>query len=258
VHRLTVHQFPCLDDNYGYLVHVEGSEITATIDTPDADAIGAELDRRRLRLTHILNTHWHPDHAGGNDALKQRFGAVTIGPEDAERRIQGLDRAVGEGAEVALGGVVAKVISVPGHTTDHIAFWFESDGMAFVGDALFPLGCGRLFEGSPAMMWTSLSKLKALPPTTLVYCAHEYTAANARFATMIDPDNQDLSARADEFVRLRVQGLPTVPTTIGLELGTNPFLRPDAAAIRQRLGMQDHGDVDVFAELRMRKDNFRG
>ena len=256
--RLTIHQFPCLDDNYGYLVHVEGSDVTATIDTPDADAIAAELERKGWRLTHILNTHWHPDHAGGNQALKERYGASIIAPVDPQTRIADIDRTVSEGDVVALAGIEAKVLDVPGHTTDHIAYWFESEGVAFVGDTLFALGCGRLFEGDPAMMWTSLSKLKALPPETLVYCAHEYTAANAAFAATIEPDNQALADRVDEIRRLRSEGIPTVPTTIDVELRTNPFLRPDAPAIRERLGMIDSDDVAVFAEIRALKDNFRG
>lgn len=255
---LTIHQFPCLDDNYGYLVHVEGTDFTATVDTPDAEAISAELDKKGWRLTHILNTHWHPDHAGGNQALKQRYGAIIVAPADPDRRILDVDRLVGEGDVVQIGGVEARILDVPGHTTDHIAYWFASEQAAFVGDALFALGCGRLFEGDPAMMWTSLSKLKALPPETLVYCAHEYTAGNAAFAATIEPENPELCARIEEIGRLRAMGMPTVPTSIGVELRTNPFLRPDAATIRSRLGMQRNGDAEVFAEIRSRKDNFRG
>ena len=256
--RLEIVQFPCLEDNYGYLVHATGTGATATIDTPDAAAITDQLEARGWRLTHILNTHWHPDHAGGNEALKARYGAIVVAPADPDNRIANVDRTVAEGDQVDLGGVVGKVLAVPGHTTDHVAYWFKSEGAAFVGDALFALGCGRLFEGSPAMMWTSLSKLKALPPETLVYCAHEYTAVNAAFAMTIEPENRELAERVKEIGLLRERGLPTVPTRIRLELGTNPFLRPDQPAIRRRLGLPDASDVEVFAEIRARKDSFRG
>jgi hydroxyacylglutathione hydrolase len=258
VGKLIVHQFPCLDDNYGYLIHVDGTEITATIDTPDAQAIALELEKKGWRLTHILNTHWHPDHAGGNQALKARYGACIIAPADVEERIPHIDQKVRDGDIVVLGDLQAKVLDVPGHTTDHVAFWFESEGIAFVGDALFSLGCGRLFEGDPGMMWNSLSRLSSLPSETLVYCAHEYTAANAAFAATVEPENRELVERVEQIGKLRAEGTPTVPTTIGVELRTNPFLRPHIPAIRERLGMNESTDVEVFAELRARKDNFRG
>ena len=258
MHDLEVQQFACLDDNYGYLVHVVGTEITAAIDTPDAEAITSKLDSHGWRLTHILNTHWHPDHAGGNEALKQRYGAVVVAPADFEQRISNVDIAVGDGDIVDLGGVQASVLALPGHTTDHIAYCFKDAGIAFVGDVLFPLGCGRLFEGSPAQMHDSLQKLASLPEDTVIYSAHEYTAANARFALAIEPENNDLVARAAHIQRLREKGVPTVPTTIGEELRTNPFLRTDSSAIRQRLGMEGRDDVAVFAEVRTRKDDFRG
>lgn len=255
---LTVHQFPCLDDNYGYLIHVEGTGVTAAIDTPDADAITAELVRKDWTLTHILNTHWHPDHAGGNRALQERYGAIVVAPVDPEQRIAEVGLAVGQGDTIDLGGMKADVLAVPGHTTDHIAYWLPEAGVAFVGDTLFALGCGRLFEGTPDQMWTSLAKLTALPADTIVYCAHEYTAANARFAITVEPENADLVARVAEIGRLRERGEPTVPTTIDLELRTNPFLRADSPAIRARLEMAEASDVAVFAEVRARKDSFRG
>lgn len=258
VPSLTVHQFPCLDDNYGYLVHVDGTGVTAAIDTPDADAIAAELDRKGWTLTHILNTHWHPDHAGGNRALQERYGAIVVAPVDPEQRIAEVDLAVGQGDTIDLGGMKADVLAVPGHTTDHIAYWLPEAGVAFVGDTLFALGCGRLFEGTPDQMWTSLAKLTALPADTIVYCAHEYTAANARFAITVEPENADLVARVAEIGRLRARGEPTVPTTIDLELRTNPFLRADSPAIRARLEMAEASDVAVFAEVRARKDSFKG
>lgn len=255
---LNIHQFACLDDNYGYLIHVEGTGITAAVDTPDSDAIAAELDKRGWTLTHILNTHWHPDHAGGNAALKQRYGAVVIAPVDREDRIADVDQFVDDGDVLDLGGAEMKVLSVPGHTTDHIAFWFPEAGAAFVGDTLFALGCGRLFEGTAEQMWESLGKLTALPEDTMVYCAHEYTASNARFAVTIEPDNAELTERVAKIYQLRAAGKPTVPTTIGLELRTNPFLRTRSAEIRNRLDMPSQEDVTVFAEVRARKDMFRG
>ncbi len=256
--KLIVHQFPCLDDNYGYLIHVDGTDVTAAVDTPDAGAIIAELERKGWRLTHILNTHWHPDHAGGNQVLKDRYGATVIAPLDAENRIADIDRTVEDGDIVKLGDVAAEIIAVPGHTTDHIAYWFRDEEVAFVGDTLFALGCGRIFEGTPEQMWASLEKLAALPQDTIVYCAHEYTAGNARFAITIEPDNAALADRVAEIYQLRARGEPTVPTTIGRELDTNPFLRARSPAIRRQLDMADQGDVAVFAEIRARKDSFKG
>lgn len=253
---ITVHQFPCLSDNYGFLVHVPASGVTATIDTPDPGAIEDALKACGWKLTHILNTHWHPDHAGGNLALKEKFRPYVIGPKGEAAKIPGLDRTVGDGDTVDLGGAIAQVLDVPGHTAGHIAYWFREAGIAFVGDTLFALGCGRLFEGTPAQMWTSLSKLRALPDATTVYCAHEYTQANARFALTIEPGNAALQTRAKEVDRLRAVGTPTVPTTIGREKATNPFLRPDSPEIAARLGLEGKDPVAVFAETRRRKDNF--
>ena len=253
---LTIHQFPCLSDNYGYLLHVKEAGITATVDTPDADAILRELSFKGWRLTHILNTHHHPDHAGGNLALKEKTGCAIIGPRAEQARIPGIDIRVGDGDTVDLGGHIAQVLDVPGHTAGHIAYWFKDDDVAFVGDTLFSLGCGRLFEGTPEMMWRSLSKLLVLPDTTRLYCAHEYTQSNARFALTVEPHNQDLKRRAAEVERLRSEGKPTVPTTLGLEKATNPFLRPRSADLRTTLGLENASDVAVFAETRARKDRF--
>lgn len=253
---LEIHQFPCLSDNYGVLIHDSGSGETASIDTPEAGAIVAALEDRGWSLSHILNTHHHPDHTGGNLALKERFGCTVIGPRAEAARIPGIDREVGEGDEVAFGGHTARVIETPGHTAGHIAYHFADAGAAFVGDTLFALGCGRLFEGSPEQMWDSLKKLMNLPPDTAVYCGHEYTQANARFALTVEPDNAALAARAKEIDALRAQGRPTVPTSIGLEIETNPFLRPDSAEIQASLGMEGAPLHEVFAELRRRKDSF--
>jgi hydroxyacylglutathione hydrolase len=253
---LRIHQFPCLNDNYGYLVHEPSTGATATIDTPEVEPILQALADRGWKLTHILNTHHHFDHAGGNAALKKETGCMVIGPRGEKDLIPGIDRAVGEGDIVELGAARARVIEVPGHTRGHIAYSFADDKVAFVGDTLFALGCGRLFEGTPQQMWTSLNKLMALPDDTTVYCAHEYTQSNARFALSVEPQNAALVARAKEIDAKRARGEWTVPTTIGLEKATNPFLRAASPDLRATIGLEKASDVDVFAETRKRKDNF--
>ena len=253
---LQIHQFPCLTDNYAWLVHEPEANVTAVVDTPEVPAILRALDETGWPLTHILNTHWHPDHAGGNEELKAKTGCQIIGPRAEAARIPGIERQVGDGDEVKFGNATAKVFDVPGHTAGHIAYWFAQDKVAFVGDTLFALGCGRLFEGTAQQMWISLQKLMALPPETRVYCAHEYTQSNARFALSVDPDNAALAARAKEIDAMRARGIPTVPSSIGLELATNPFLRPMSESLQRSLGMVGADAVAVFAETRRRKDNF--
>jgi len=254
--KLEIHQFPCLNDNYGYLVHEPSSGKTATIDTPEVKPILAALAERGWTLTHILNTHHHFDHAGGNAELKEKTGCTVIGPKGEKDKIPGIDRPVGEGDIVELGAAQARVIEVPGHTSGHIAYSFDEEHIAFVGDTLFALGCGRLFEGTPQQMWTSLGKLMTLSDDTIVYCAHEYTQANARFALSVEPQNAALVARAKEIDEKRSRGEWTVPTTIGLEKKTNPFLRAASIDLRRTIGLEAAKDVDVFAETRKRKDNF--
>lgn len=253
---LQIHQFACLNDNYSWLVHEPEANVTAVVDTPEVPAILRALDETGWSLTHILNTHWHPDHAGGNEELKAKTGCQIIGPRAEAKRIPGIERQVGDGDEVKFGNATAKVFDVPGHTAGHIAYWFAQDKVAFVGDTLFALGCGRLFEGTAQQMWTSLQKLMVLPPETKVYCAHEYTQSNARFALSVDPDNADLVARAKEIDAMRAKGIPTVPSSIGLELATNPFLRPTSPSLQRTLDMVGADAVSVFAETRKRKDNF--
>jgi len=253
---LQIHQFPCRSDNYGFLAHDAETGLTATVDTPDATAINDALAEKGWHLSHILNTHHHGDHTGGNLELKERWGCTVVGAANDAERIPGIDVHKADGDEVEFGGMKAKVLEVPGHTTGHIAYYFGSEGIAFVGDTLFALGCGRLFEGSPAMMWNSLSKLMALPDETVVYCAHEYTQANARFALSVEPGNADLVARSKEIDDLRSRGIPTVPTTIGLERATNPFVRPMSENLQATVGMDGSDLVAVFAETRKRKDNF--
>lgn len=252
--KLDIYQFPCLKDNYGVLIRDADSNVTASIDAPDAPAVRRALDEKGWRLTHILTTHHHNDHTGGNLALKEATGCTIVGPRAEAARIPGLDRAVGENDEVELGGFTAHVIDTPGHTLGHISYHLPRASVAFVGDTLFPLGCGRVFEGSYEMMWASLKKLTRLPPKTMLYCGHEYTQANARFALIVDPDNVDLQRRAVEIQDQRAKGEPTVPSMLSLELDTNPFLRPHSAAIRERLKLGAAADWKVFAELRERKN----
>jgi hydroxyacylglutathione hydrolase len=247
---LTVHQFPCLSDNYGFLVRDTATGLAASIDTPDADAILDQLRQLGWELALILNTHWHPDHAGGNAKVKAATGATVIGPAEVEK-IAPVDRKVAGGDTVALGGTHFTVIEAGGHTLDHVAYHDAADGILFVGDTLFALGCGRLFEGTPQQMWGSLGRLAALPDDTTVYCAHEYTAANARFALSVD-DDPALKARAQAVFAARERGEATVPTTIGLEKATNPFLR--APILRP----QAASAVEAFATLRAAKDAFKG
>lgn len=253
---LQIHQIPCLQDNYGYLIHDPASGLTATIDTPDAEAIGRALAGRGWKLDYILNTHHHFDHAGGNLALKTKTGCLIVGSRADAARIPGIDVLVGDGDTFALGSHVARILETPGHTVGHICYVFEADRAAFVGDTLFSLGCGRLFEGTPAQMWASLQKLMALPDDTRVYCAHEYTQGNGRFAVTMEPRNPALAARVADVTRLRAASQPTIPSTIGLEKATNPFLRPASAELRATLGMAGAADADVLGETRRRKDRF--
>lgn len=254
---IDIRQFPCLSDNYGYLVRDRETGAVATIDTPDADAINAALAGEGWRLTHILNTHWHPDHAGGNLALKERWRCRIIGPRGEEAKIPGIDEPVGEGDIVSLGASKGVVRDTPGHTAGHVVFHFKDDGAAFVGDTIFALGCGRLFEGTPKEMWASLSKIAQMPPSTMLYCAHEYTQSNARFAITVDGRNDALLSRMREIDAKRARGEPTVPSTVADELATNPFLRAAQDDIRRAVDLPAGDPVSVFAEIRRRKDVFR-
>ncbi|HEY9219460.1 MAG TPA: hydroxyacylglutathione hydrolase [Phenylobacterium sp.] len=250
---IDVHQFACLSDNYGFLVRDRASGKAACIDTPDAKAILAELEKTGWELALILNTHWHPDHAGGNAEIKAATGCTIVGPKEVTR-IAPLDREVGDGDEVMLGETKFRVLDSGGHTLGHIAYHDAADSVAFVGDTLFALGCGRLFEGTAEQMWTSLQRLAALPDDTTVYCAHEYTASNARFALSVD-DDPALRARADQIFAARERGEWTVPTTIALEKATNPFLRAPKLAPRLGVSGPDH---EAFAAVRAAKDGFKG
>ncbi len=252
----TIHQFPCRSDNYGVLVHEPESGLTAAIDTPDPGPIRAALAERGWTLTHILTTHHHADHTAGHASLKAETGCEIIAPEKEADRIPGVDRTVGEGDEFDFGGRRVKVFETPGHTAGHVSYWFPDDGVLFVGDTLFSLGCGRLFEGDGPMMWTSLQKIMALPPETLIYCGHEYSQANAAFALSVEPGNAALQERSREIAELRAKGLPTLPVTLAAELSQNPFLRPDSPEIQERIGMTGHPLATIFTELRRLKDVF--
>jgi hydroxyacylglutathione hydrolase len=251
---LEVHQFPCLSDNYGYLLHDPASGETACIDTPDAEVYMREAAGKGWAITQIWNTHWHPDHAGGNAAIKAATGCEVIGPQEVDKLGAAPDRVVAHGDSVPLGSFTAQVIDVGGHTNGHIAFHIAAAGIGMVGDAVFALGCGRMFEGTAPQFWDSLGRIKALPPETLLYCAHEYTASNARFALHADPDNTALAAYAAEIADKRSRSEWTVPTRLSRELATNPFLRADNAALAARWGGGDA--VETFAALRAAKDGF--
>ncbi|MFB2550387.1 hydroxyacylglutathione hydrolase [Ensifer soli] len=251
-----VHVFTCRTDNFGVLVHHPASGATASIDAPEEAPILEALAAKRWDLTHILTTHHHPDHVEANLALKRRYHAQIYGPVAERAKIPGLDHPVGDGDRFEFAGEAVEVIETPGHTAGHICYHFPEHGLLFAADTLFALGCGRLFERPASDMWVSLQKLMALPDDTEVYFGHEYTLSNARFAVTVDPDNEALLARFEEIESLRAQGRMTVPTTIGVEKETNPFLRPHDAGIRAVLEMEDASDAEVFAEIRRRKDNF--
>lgn len=250
---IEVRQFPCRSDNYGYLVRDQASGSAACIDTPDAAVALRELQASGWRLDLILNTHWHVDHTEGNAAVQAATGAQIVGPAEV-RKVAPLDRVVAEGDTVKLGDTTFAVFETPGHTLGHIVYLDAEDDAAFVGDTLFALGCGRLLEGAPAQMWNSLSKLALWPDATKIYCAHEYTADNARFALELAP-SPALAVRAEQIFAARKRGEPTVPSLLGVEKATNPFLR--APQLARALGVNSDDPVDAFAAVRAAKDSFK-
>jgi hydroxyacylglutathione hydrolase len=252
--KLDIHQFACLSDNYGVLIRDADAGVTAAIDAPETKAVEAALKETGWSLTHILTTHHHADHTDGNLDLKRATGCRIIGPKGEAAKIPGIDETVGEGDTFAFGGFKVHVLETPGHTAGHISYWIPQAGAAFVGDTVFAMGCGRVIEGTMEQMWSSLSKIVKLPPATRLYCGHEYTIANAKFALTIEPENTALAKRAEEVTALRAAGKPTLPTRLDIELETNPFLRPHVPAIRKRLGMEDAKDWQVFGEIRERKN----
>ena len=250
---LHVHQFPCLSDNYGFLLHNSVTDETAAIDTPDAKEYLRQAAAKGWTITHIWNTHWHPDHAGGNAEIVEATGARVLAPREVEK-LSKIDRVVGHGDSVNLGEHQAQVIDVSGHTNGHIAFHIVEEGIAFVGDSVFALGCGRMFEGEPKQFWTSLERIKRMSTATKLYCAHEYTQANAKFALHADPDNTALQDYVADIDAKRDRGEATVPTVLKRELETNPFLRADDPAMMAKWGGEE--PHETFAALRAAKDSF--
>ena len=253
---IEIELFTAREDNFGALVHDSTSNITLSIDAPEEAAICAALARKNWKLDHILTTHKHIDHVDANLALKAKFGCTIFGPEGDKDQIPGIDLTVKGGDTLKLGTMDIQVIDTPGHTNACISYYVPAARAVFTADSLFSLGCGRLFDGTPEMMWASMQRLMALPPQTKIYCGHEYTASNARFALSVDGENEDLQARAGQVHLLREQGKPTLPVTLAQELATNPFLRVADPAIRAHLGMETATDGEVFAELRKRKNTF--
>ena len=248
--------FPMLSDNYGFLIHDAATGATAVVDPAEAAPALAACKARGWRLTHILNTHHHGDHVGGNLDLKAKTGCTIIGPAYDRDRIPGIDIAVDEASGADFAGHHAQVFFVPGHTSGHIAYWFADDHALFCGDTLFSLGCGRLFEGTPAQMWSSLLKLRALPDDTRIYCAHEYTQSNCRFALTAEPENAALTKQAELINAARAAGRFTVPSTLAVEKACNPFLRADQPNLRRRFGGAGSSDAEILGAIRAAKDCF--
>jgi hydroxyacylglutathione hydrolase len=246
--------FLCLKDNFGVLVHDPASGATAAMDAPEAAPVEAALAATGWRLTDILVTHHHHDHTGGIEELKQRHRCRVVAPDAEADGIPEVDETVREGDEVRVGALAARVIETPGHTAGHISYVLPADKLAFVGDTLFSIGCGRVIEGTPEMMWQSLLKLRALPDDTQIYCGHEYTLANIRFAKTIEPDNAALSAREQEVARLVAARQPTIPSRMGQEKAANPFLRADLPELARSVGLAGSPAWQVFAEIRERKN----
>ena len=249
-----IRTFPCLSDNFGYLIHDPATQATASIDAPEAGPIMRTLEREGWKLTDILITHHHGDHVGGVAELKQKFGCRVVAPHDKTTKIAHADLRAANGDVIKVGNLLARVLETPGHTLDHISYVFDSEKALFAADTLFSIGCGRVFEGNYLMMWESLLKLRALPDDFRLYCGHEYTAANVKFALTVEPDNPALKARAEEVARLRADNKPTIPVLLGEEKKANVFLRADDPQVAIKLHMKGAPAPDVFGELRERKN----
>ena len=246
--------FPCLTDNFGYLIHDPETRATASIDAPEAGPIIKALEREGWTLTDILITHHHHDHVGGVAELKRKYNCRVVAPHDKTAAIAGVDLRTAQGAVVKVGNLLARVLETPGHTLDHVSYVFDNEKALFAADTLFSIGCGRVFEGSYPMMWESLLKLRALPDDFKLYCGHEYTLANVKFALTIEPENAALKARAEEVRRLRAENRPTVPTLLGEEKKANVFLRADDPSVAASVRMKGRSAAEVFGELRERKN----
>ena len=246
--------FPCLFDNFGYLIHDPATKATASIDAPEAGPILKALEREGWTLSDILITHHHHDHVGGVAELKQKYACRVVAPHDKSAKIANVDVRIGQGDVVKVGGLLGRVMETPGHTLDHVSYAFDNDKALFAADTLFSIGCGRVFEGNYAMMWDSLLKLRALPDDFRLYCGHEYTAANIKFALTVEPENPALQARAEQVAKLRAANKPTVPTLLGEEKKANVFLRADEPSVAANLRMKGRSASEVFAELRERKN----
>ena len=251
---IDIRQFMCRSDNFGVLVHDASSGVTVSIDAPEEGPIVAVLEAEGWTLTHILTTHHHTDHVAANAALKAAYGCEIIGPVKEKAKIPGIDRTVTGGDRLTLGAIDVEVIDTPGHTIGEVSYFLPDAKALFAADALFSLGCGRLFEGDAAMLWTSLQRLRALPDDTMLYCGHEYTTTNARFAVDVDPGNPALRNRVEEVERLRIAGKPTLPVSLGQEKHTNPFLRADNPDLMAELGTTD--PVATFALLREKRNGY--
>lgn len=254
--KLEVELIPALSDNYIYLAHEPESGETAVIDPAEARPVLEAAKAKGWTITHILNTHHHGDHTAGNREVQEATGAKIVGPKYDEARIPGIQVALEEGDTYSVGNATAEVFFTPGHTRGHICFWFKDADVLFSGDTLFSLGCGRLFEGTPEDMWSSLQKLRKLPDTVLVFCGHEYTQTNARCALDCDPDNEKLQAYAKQINEMRTAGRPTIPATLGEEKLTNPFLRADDPALAEAMGMAGAKPVEVFAAVREKRNGY--
>jgi hydroxyacylglutathione hydrolase len=249
-----IRTFPCLSDNFGYLIHDPATKATASIDAPESGPIIKALEREGWTLTDILITHHHHDHVGGVAELKQKYGCRVVAPNDKTTKIANVDQRAANGDVVKVGELLARVLETPGHTLDHISYVFDSDKALFAADTLFSIGCGRVFEGNAPMMWESLLKLRALPDDFKLYCGHEYTASNVKFALTVDGDNPALQARAEQVKELRSENKPTIPSLLGEEKKANVFLRADDPAVAAKLHMKGAAAAEIFAELRERKN----
>ena len=249
-----IRTFTCLSDNFGYLIHDPATKATASIDAPEAGPIIKALEREGWTLTDILITHHHHDHVGGVAELKQKYNCRVVAPHDNAASIADADLRVAQGDVVRVGDLLARVLETPGHTLDHISYVFDSEKALFAADTLFSIGCGRVFEGTYPMMWDSLLKLRALPDDFKLYCGHEYTASNVKFALTVESDNPALQTRAAEVTRLRAENKPTIPVLLGDEKKANVFLRADDPSVALKLHMKGAGAAEVFGELRERKN----